>query len=215
MPHKITLTGHASSSLRTCRDIFSFDMEESGSAAAPKGLPLSKTITYTVFLNKKQLNKSGLDAKNLKDHKLIVQGEPTLDIPVDECPGEIGLICFQLSLIPVKQQPEDEKPPENADKAAEEVTEALAQVAVSSIEKEEAKPAEYILPLEDIIISEDFLNSTPNPIKTQAVIDYVEQHGHLDEPIWLSKDSHILVDGYRRYLVAKKLKMSHVPVSYR
>lgn len=212
MPHKITLTGYASSSLRTCRNIFSFDMEESGSAAAPKGLPLSQTITYTVFLNKKQLNKAGLDEKNLRDHKLIVQGEPTLDIPVDECPGEIGIICFQLSLVPAKEQTA-----ENADKATEEeeVSEALAQIAAASIVKEEAKTPEFIVPLEEIIVSEEFLHSNPNPIKTQAVIDYVKKHGHLDQPIWLEKNSLLLVDGYRRYLVAKQLKMSHVPVSYR
>lgn len=215
MPHKITLTGHASSSLRTCRNIFSFDMEESGSAAAPKGLPLSQTITYTVFLNKKQLNKAGLDEKNLRDHKLIVQGEPTLDIPVDECPGEIGIICFQLSLVPAKEQTADKKTAENADKATEEVSGALAQIAAASIVKEEAKTSELIVPLEEIIVSEEFLHSNPNPIKTQAVIDYVEKHGHLDKPIWLEKNSLLLVDGYRRYLVAKQLKMSHVPVSYR
>lgn len=214
MPHKITVTGKASSSLRTCRDIFSFDMEESGSAAAPKGLPLSKTITYTIFVNKKQLTKAGLDAKNLQDHKLIVQGEPTLDIPIDECPGEIGLVCFQLALVPAKEQPESDKP-KKAEKATEEVTEALSQVAAAAIDKEEPKAAEYILPLEDIIVPESFLNSNPNPLKTQAVFDYVKQHGHLDEPIWLNKNTHILVDGYRRYLVAKLLEISHVSVSYR
>lgn len=214
MPHKMTLTGRASSPLRSCRDIFSFDMEESGSAAAPKGLPLSKPITYTIFLNKKQLNKAGLDSKNLQDHKLIVQGEPTLDIPIDECPGEIGLICFQLSLMSAKEQPESEKSPE-AEKVPKEVTEALAQVAAASIEEEGPRAAEYILPLEDIIVPESFLNSNPNPLKTQAVIDYVKQHGRLDEPIWLNKNTHVLVDGYRRYLVAKQLEIAHVSVSYR
>lgn len=214
MPHKITVTGKATSSLRTCRDIFSFDMEESGSAAAPKGLPLSKTITYTIFVNKKQLTKAGLDAKNLQDHKLILQGEPTLDIPIDECPGEIGLVCFQLSIMPAKEQLENEKSSE-AEKVPEEVTEALSQVAATASEKKETENAEYVLPLEDIIVPESFLNSHPNPVKTQIVIDYVKQHGRLDEPIWLNKNTHVLVDGYRRYLVAKQLEMSHVSVSYR
>lgn len=213
MPHKITVTGKASSPLRTCRDIFSFDMEECGSAAAPKGLPLSKTVTYTVFVNKKQLNKAGLDAKNLQDHKLIVQGEPTLDIPIDECPGEIGLICFQLSLMPIKEQPETKDSTE-AEKASKEITEAVEQVA-TSLSIENPKGAEEIIPLAAIIVPEEFLNARPNPLKTQIVIDYVKEHGHLDEPIFLNKDTLRLVDGYRRYLVAKQLDMSHVPVSYR
>lgn len=214
MPHKMTLTGKATSPLRSCGDIFSFDMEESGSPVAPKGLPLSKPITYTVFVNKKQLKKAKLDENNVQDRKLIVQGEPTLDISVDECPGEIGLICFQLSVMPAKQQPEAAEPPE-AEKALQEVTEAVEQAAAAAIKEEEPKAAQYILPLEDILIPEDFLNTPPHPIKTQALLEYVKQHGHLDEPIWLKKDTLTLVDGYRRYIVAKQLEMSHVPVSYR
>ena len=34
----------------------------------------------------------------------MVQGEPILDVPVDDCPGEIGVVCFQVSIIPEKQK---------------------------------------------------------------------------------------------------------------
>lgn len=211
MPHKITLTGKAISPLRTCRNFYTFDMEESGSAVAPKGLPTSKEITYTIFVNKKQLNKANLDSKNLKDHKLIVQGEPTLDISIDECPGEIGLICFQLSILPVKEQPEPMELQEE-EKAYKEVEDAVEQVATTLTAV--PKDTEDVLPITSIIIPEDFLNSTPNPIKTEIVIEYVKQYGHLDEPILINKESLVLIDGYRRYLVAKQLEMSDVPVAY-
>ncbi|MEK1831458.1 hypothetical protein AAAC51_28695 [Priestia megaterium] len=38
--------------------------------------------------------------------KILVQGEPTLDIPIDECPGEIGIICFQITVLPNKNDKE-------------------------------------------------------------------------------------------------------------
>ncbi|MGR9527394.1 hypothetical protein ACSS31_27305 (plasmid) [Priestia megaterium] len=38
--------------------------------------------------------------------KILVQGEPTLDIPIDECPGEIGVICFQITVLPNKNDKE-------------------------------------------------------------------------------------------------------------
>ena len=38
----------------------------------------------------------------------MVQGEPTLDVPVEDCPGEIGVICFQVSVLPEKQKREQQ-----------------------------------------------------------------------------------------------------------
>ena len=34
----------------------------------------------------------------------MVQREPALDVPVEECPGEIGVVCFQIAIIPEKQK---------------------------------------------------------------------------------------------------------------
>jgi hypothetical protein len=206
MPHKITLTGKPVSPLRQKGNYYTFDMEESGSPGSPKGLPGRSTITYTVFINQKQLKKAGLMEENIQTQKVMVQGEPTLDVPVEDCPGEIGVICFQASIIPEKQKEKE------ADKAS-------LQPVVKEEVKLEEKPkgpegTEDFVSLEQIGVPEIFLNTTPNPEKTQQVIDYVKRTGYLDEPIIINRDTKILSDGYRRYIVAKKAKMDLVPVVY-
>ncbi len=72
---------------------------------------------------------------------------------------------------------------------------------------------EFIL-LETIHVPKAFLNSYPNPAKTQEVLGYVKKIGQLDEPILINKETRILSDGYRRYIVAKEMKMERVPVAY-
>lgn len=212
MPHKITLTGIATSTLRVDGSLLSFDMEEKGSTAAPKGLPVSKEISYTVFLNSKQLKKAGLDETNLSNTKIMVQGEPTLDMPFDQCPGEIGVICFQLSVIPEKKEVKKEE-----ENAKQEIQQAVEQVAGVVEEKKERVPegTEDTVPLQSITVPKEFLQFTPNLQKTQIVIDFVKANGYLDEPITLDKATLTLVDGYRRYVVATHLNLKEVPVNYR
>lgn len=67
---------------------------------------------------------------------------------------------------------------------------------------------------DDIIVPEEFLKTRPNPEKTQKVIDFVKRTGRLDEPLTIEKGSNVLKDGYRRYVVAKTVKMDKVPVTY-
>lgn len=206
MPHKMTLTGKPVSSLRQKGTYHTFDMEENGSPGAPKGLPKSSTITYTVFINQKQLKKAGLTEDNIQTQKIMVQGEPTLDVPVEDCPGEIGVVCFQVSIIPEKQKEKD------SDKVS-------LQPVVKEEVKSEEKPkgpegTEDFVLLEQISVPEEFLNSHPNPEKTQQVIEYVKRTGYLDEPIIINRETKILSDGYRRYIVAKKVKLNLVPVAY-
>lgn len=239
MPHKITLTGTPCSLLRQNGETFSFDMEESGSSAVPKGLPAIHTpITYTVFLNKKQLTKAGLDKKNIQEQKLLVQGEPTLDMSVEECPGEIGVICFQIAKIEKTAKDDSSSPGQNDQQEAKEQV-AAAKEPLSTVkmdkttliqqeDKEQAASAateevhselpfsfDDQIPLASITVPEEFLQTTPNPRKTQLVIDYVQMTGQLDEPIHIQKETYVLVDGYRRYLVAAQLKMEVVPIVYR
>ncbi|PEB61069.1 plasmid stabilization protein, partial [Priestia megaterium] len=71
-----------------------------------------------------------------------------------------------------------------------------------------------LLNFDDIIVPEEFLKTRPNPEKTQKVIDFVKRTGRLDEPLTIEKGSKILKDGYRRYVVAKTVKMDQVPVVY-
>jgi len=258
MPHKITLTGSATGPLREYDRYVAFDMREKGSPSAPKGLKKSTFISYTVFVAKKAFNKTGLTKKSIMHEKILIQGEPTLDIPIDECPGEVGVICFQITVLPnkndkeknesdAKKEPKQEaSAPFQAQKNTEPTKQQEEQVPVSQpAAKEEKKEVKSIQPevqqapteekkaeekkttlsnqpkgtqdllnFDDIIVPEEFLKTRPNPEKTQKVIDFVKRTGRLDEPLTIEKGSNVLKDGYRRYIVAKTVKMDKVPVVY-
>ncbi|MGG0592568.1 plasmid stabilization protein [Priestia megaterium] len=247
MPHKMTITGSATGPLREYDRYVAFDMREKGSPAAPKGLKKSTFISYTVFVAKKAFNKTGLTKKSIMHEKILVQGEPTLDIPIDECPGEIGIICFQITVLPNKN---DKEANESNDKkeAKQEASKAQQEVAATKQEEKqapvakEAKPVQPevnetpvqekkaapqkkqqaiqpkgtkdVVSFDDIIVPEAFLKTRPNPVKTEEVIEFVKRTGHLDKPLTIEKESKILKDGYRRYIVAKTMKIDKVPVVY-
>ncbi|MED4253446.1 plasmid stabilization protein [Priestia megaterium] len=258
MPHKITLTGSATGPLREYDRYVAFDMREKGSPSAPKGLKKSTFISYTVFVAKKAFNKTGLTKKSIMHEKFLIQGEPTLDIPIDECPGEVGVICFQITVLPNKNDKEktesdakkenkqEASAPSEAQKNTEPTKQEEAQapgsqpvaneqkketeivqpeVKEAPIQEKKAAPQKKQLPtqpkgtqdvvnFEEIIVPEAFLKTRPNPEKTQKVIDFVKRTGHLDEPLTIEKGSKVLKDGYRRYVVAKTVKMDKVPVIY-
>ncbi|PFI96156.1 plasmid stabilization protein, partial [Priestia megaterium] len=125
MPHKITLTGSATGPLREYDRYVAFDMREKGSPSAPKGLKKSTFISYTVFVAKKAFNKTGLTKKSIMHEKILIQGEPTLDIPIDECPGEVGVICFQITVLPNKN--DKEKNESDVKKEPKQVTSASSE----------------------------------------------------------------------------------------
>ncbi|MED4213097.1 plasmid stabilization protein [Priestia megaterium] len=254
MPHKITLTGSATGPLREYDRYVAFDMREKGSPSAPKGLKKSTFISYTVFVAKKAFNKTGLTKKSIMHEKVLIQGEPTLDIPIDECPGEVGVICFQITVLPnkndkeknesdAKKEPKKEaSTPSEAQKNTESTVQEEVQEPISQPVAKEVKPiqpevqqapteekkteekkttlpnqpkgTQDLLNFDDIIVPEEFLKTRPNPEKTQKVIDFVKRTGRLDEPLTIEKGSKILKDGYRRYVVAKTVKMNQVPVVY-
>ncbi|MFP7736781.1 plasmid stabilization protein [Priestia aryabhattai] len=258
MPHKITLTGSATGPLREYDRYVAFDMREKGSPSAPKGLKKSTFISYTVFVARKAFNKTGLTKKSIMHEKILIQGEPTLDIPIDECPGEVGVICFQITVLPnkndkekneseAKKEPKQEasassEAPQNTDSKQQEEEQAAVSQPVANEKKKEAeivqpkmkenpvqeekatpqkksmpnqpKGTQDLLSFDDIIVPEEFLKTRPNPEKTQKVIDFVKRTGRLDEPLTIEKGSNILKDGYRRYIVAKTVKMDKVPVVY-
>jgi hypothetical protein len=84
------------------------------------------------------------------------------------------------------------------------------------VEEQPKGPAgtEDFISIEQISVPKAFLNSTPNSEKTQKVVDYVKRTGYLDEPITINRDTKVLTDGYRRYIVAKKVKLDLAPVAY-
>ncbi|MFP3667876.1 plasmid stabilization protein [Priestia sp. SIMBA_032] len=240
MPHKMTLTGSATGPLREYDRYVAFDMREKGSPSAPKGLKKSTFISYTVFVAKKAFNKTGLTKKSIMHEKILVQGEPTLDIPIDECPGEIGIICFQITVLPNKNDKEaneskdkkeaqqevvatkQEEKQEPVAKEAKTVQPEVNEIPVQEKKAAQSKKQQPIQPkgtkdvvsFEDIIVPEAFLKTRPNPVKTEEVIEFVKRTGHLDKPLTIEKESKILKDGYRRYIVAKTMKMENVPVVY-
>ncbi|MDP9580078.1 UNVERIFIED_ORG: hypothetical protein J2X74_005969 [Bacillus sp. 1751] len=244
MPHKMTLTGSATGPLREYDRYVAFDMREKGSPSAPKGLKKSTFISYTVFVAKKAFNKTGLTKKSIMHEKILIQGEPTLDIPIDECPGEIGIICFQITVLPNKNDKEanDSKDKKEAKKEVSKAQEEVAatkqeekQDSVSQpvateaketpVQEKKATPQKKQLPtqpkgtqdvvnFDEIIVPEAFLKTRPNPVKTEEVIEFVKRTGHLDKPLTIEKETKVLKDGYRRYIVAKTMKMDQVPVVY-
>ncbi|WP_460148749.1 ParB N-terminal domain-containing protein, partial [Priestia megaterium] len=215
--------------------------------SAPKGLKKSTFISYTVFVAKKAFNKTGLTKKSIMHEKILVQGEPTLDIPIDECPGEIGIICFQITVLPNKNEKEENESKDKKE-AKQEVSKAQQEVAATKQEEKQepvAKEAKTVQPevketpvqekkaapqkkqlptqpkgtqdivsFDEIIVPEAFLKTRPNPVKTEEVIEFVKRTGHLDKPLTIEKGSKVLKDGYRRYIVAKTVKMDKVPVVY-
>ncbi|MGF7071725.1 hypothetical protein JOD89_005863 [Priestia megaterium] len=238
MPHKITLTGSATGPLREYDRYVSFDMREKGSPSAPKGLKKSTFISYTVFVAKKAFNKTGLTKKSIMHEKVLIQGEPTLDIPIDECPGEIGVICFQITVLPNKNDKEAKqevskdqqevaatKQEEKQESVAKEAKPVQPEVNETPVQEKKAAPQKKQQPIqpkgtkdvvsfEDIIVPEAFLKTRPNPVKTEEVIEFVKRTGHLDKPLTIEKETKVLKDGYRRYIVAKTVKMEKVPVIY-
>jgi len=159
MPHKITLTGSATGPLREYDRYVAFDMREKGSPSAPKGLKKSTFISYTVFVAKKAFNKTGLTKKSIMHEKILIQGEPTLDIPIDECPGEVGVICFQITVLPNKNDKEktesdakkenkqEASAPSEAQKNTEPTKQQGEQAPVSQpVANEQKKEAETVQP---------------------------------------------------------------------
>ncbi|MBQ4870013.1 plasmid stabilization protein, partial [Priestia megaterium] len=207
---------------------------------------------------KKAFNKTELTKKSIMHEKILIQGEPTLDIPIDECPGEVGVICFQITVLPnkndkekneseAKKEPKQEasvssEAPQKAESKKQEEEQASVSQPVAKEAKKEVKPiqpevqqaptegkkteekkttlsnqpkgTQDLLNFDDIIVPEEFLKTRPNPEKTQKVIDFVKRTGRLDEPLTIEKGSKVLKDGYRRYIVAKTVKMDRVPVVY-
>ncbi|MDH6651090.1 plasmid stabilization protein [Priestia megaterium] len=240
MPHKMTLTGSATGPLREYDRYVAFDMREKGSPSAPKGLKKSTFISYTVFVAKKAFNKTGLTKKSIMHEKVLIQGEPTLDIPIDECPGEIGIICFQITVLPnkndkeandskdkkeAKQEVAATKQEEKQESVAKEAKPVQPEVNETPVqEKKAAQPKKQqpiqpkgtkdVVSFDDIIVPEAFLKTRPNPVKTEEVIEFVKRTGHLDKPLTIEKETKVLKDGYRRYIVAKTMKMDNVPVVY-
>lgn len=214
MAHKIVLTGFPKSPLRPLDPIFAFDMTES-SGPIPKGLPKPEnSITYTVFITKKQLKKIEDTLDKFETTKYMIQGEPTLDVSVSDCPGEIGVLCTTIQVIPDKKKEpsSDERESTTID---EDSSVETPSVPVSNEEIAATNSIGYSqLPLNSIKIPDEFLQKTPRREKVLDKIQFIQDTGKLDEPIILD-ETNTLVDRYTRYLAAKELRLKQVEVIYK
>ncbi|WP_242476184.1 hypothetical protein [Bacillus cereus] len=140
--------------MRNLEKYYAFEMTEKGGPSAPKGIPFKSTaITYTIFVSNKQFKKLELDPEGFQHTKLLVQGEPTLDAPVDACPGETGVICMQIQVLPKKTDDKDKdaKQTDIKNKASQKT-----DTKSEDTQKKEYLPkgTEDVIPLDKIILGE-------------------------------------------------------------
>lgn len=64
--------------------------------------------------------------------------------------------------------------------------------------------------ISDIIIPDEFMDTTPKKSKVERIREYFNVYNTIDEPVTISS-SNILMDGYIRYLIAKEHNMQLIP----
>jgi hypothetical protein len=218
--HKISLTGCPTSSIQDYGKYLAFDMEEKGSPNAPKGIPFkSNPITYTVVVSQKQFNKLNITQEEFSQRRFLVQGEPCLDIPFEQCTGEIGVICMQIQEIQDKGK-EKEQPKQTLKKGSRAKKQEETNPREESKLQQEKKPllvpkgTREWMSLEEIKVPETFLQFTPGMAKQKVVEESIEKNGTIDKPIIIDPETHELLDSYSRYYVAKQEKLDRVPIQY-
>lgn len=198
----MTLTGYAINKVRVVDDMLcAFEMEEKGSDNPPKGLPKSTRISYTVFANKKQLKKVGIELNKKPSQKLLIQGEPTLDVPLNICRGEIGVVCFQIQVLPEK----------NDTQGIQDDQEKKAK----SVPMQYPKGTQKIIDIDTVVIPDDLQQRPPRAEKVQNIVSYFKKKNGFDEPITINEKDSVLEDGYTRYLAAKEMGIHKIPIAYK
>lgn len=109
MPAKIKVTGEVKrirqvrSPLNNKVFWFCLDITTGGSPASPKTLPPASTVDYTILTSEKQYRKLTEEMQahglRLKGSKVFVEGEITLDLPIEIVSGEIGVITFKIESV--------------------------------------------------------------------------------------------------------------------
>jgi hypothetical protein len=78
--------------------------------------------------------------------------------------------------------------------------------------KEVKKPTVSIeeIAMSSITVPENFASTPPRAEKVNEAIEYYKKHGEFDKPIVVKGDSYIVIDGYKRYVAAKQLKLEKI-----
>ncbi len=210
MGAKITLTGRPTGPIVETSQYFRFEMEEGGSPAPPKGLSPASVLTFSVFVAKKAGKKLGFPRQ--PDHRLLVQGELVADLPLSECPGEIGVIALKVEELLAKES----LVPDNPSAApAPPIRPEVAPRHPSAGSRPDLS-AYPVVPLEQIAIPDAFLRTPPSAPRTAELQAQIREQGQLDEPLVVERTveppGYLLKDGYRRYLIARQLGWTTVPV---
>ena len=98
MGAKIAITGKRVSPIITTKDYHRFEIMTGGSPSAPKGLPLASSVLYSIFVGLKQGR--AIDILKLPEDQLfLIAGEIILGLSKKICPGQIGVISFNIKLV--------------------------------------------------------------------------------------------------------------------
>jgi hypothetical protein len=141
-----------------------------------------------------------------------VQGELVADLPLSQCPGEIGVIAFKIEEI----LPKDAPVPDSVPTVPAPPGRHKAPPSAPSVGSRPDLSAYPVLPLEQIAIPDEFQRTLPSAQRTAELQAQIREQGQLDEPLVVQHTGeapgYLLKDGYRRYLIALQLGWVAVPV---
>jgi hypothetical protein len=163
-----------------------------------------------------------------------VYGVPVLDLPLTVASGDIGIIAHNIQL------PNDPESPLGMNLGKKDLREQLflAKEKIKEIsEMYSLKKANYKATIRDLsaklarysyrvdgqidqyfMISVDELEpleifTEPSPIKVELAMEYYHSHGELEEiNVKILDDKWFIVDGYAKFIAAKKLGLKKVKV---
>jgi hypothetical protein len=164
----------------------------------------------------KQFNKLNISQEEFSQRRFLIQGEPCLDIPFEQCTGEIGVICMQIQEIEDKGKEKNQTPKKGSRTQKSEKSKPQEESKKEKLEKQILAPkgTREWMSLEEIKVPETFLQFTPGIAKQKTVEESIEKNGTVDKPIIINPETHELLDSYSRYFVAKKKNLDRVPVHY-
>jgi hypothetical protein len=170
----------------------------------PKGL---QTLNNSRCIVRMPINSWGRVSDKYKpDSNLLITGEAGINTDSNGLPY-IEVIAINVDIAKTKEEKTEQecKSQNKKENKKENENENEKETSINGIVE---------IDLSKIKVPEGFLQTTVNPLKIQETIDYINKHGSFDKPIIISKKYNLL-DGYKRYVTAKKLNMPTVPVIFK